>query len=188
MSTYYDVTTDTFRCLYPHLFEPSKFEGDEGDGEYSLIMVFDKPEQLKPLKEAIRKTVAEKWPKGAPQGLRSPFRDGGEKAAEWGDFLAGKVFVRAKTKRPPLVMDQKTANLLDKSAIYSGCYCRASVCPFVYDKAGNRGVGLRLNAVQLVRDGEPLGGQSQEALRSQFVPVEDAAQPPVFDPSELDEI
>jgi hypothetical protein len=185
-NAYYDVMTETFLCLYPHVFEPSKFEGEEGEGDYSLVMVFDNAEQIKALKEAARKALADKWPKGAPQGLRSPFRDGSEKAADWGDFMQGKIFVRAKTRRQPVVMDRSTRNLADKNAIYSGCYCKASVCPFVYDKAGNRGIGFRLNGVQLVRDGEAIGGQSAEAIRSQFKPVEDEAL--AFDPAGLDEI
>ena len=127
--TYYDVTTPVFRLSFPHLLEPSQFEGED-KASYSCVMIFDTPKDLEALKEACRKALAEKWPKGAPADIRKPFRDGNEKAEAWGDAFAGKVFVRAESDAldlPPQVTahpitaeekEELKAILLDYCAVF----------------------------------------------------------------------
>ena len=184
---YYDVKTPEFRLSFPRLFEPQKFEGEE-QGSYSIVMVFDKAADLKPLREACRKAVADQWPKGAPGNLRSPFCDGNEKAETWGECFKDAIYARAKTKRRPPVVDARGLPVEDPEKAYPGCYARAVVTPFVYDRAGNRGVGLQLAAVQILRDGERLGGDggATRAL-SMFEPVEAGGPDLSFNPTSLDD-
>ena len=45
-----------------------------------------------------------------------------------------------------------------KTDIYSGCYGRVCISLFAYNNAGKRGIGIGLEAVQKLRDGDALGG------------------------------
>ncbi len=182
---YYDVKTPEFRLSYPHLFEPYKFEG-ETQGSYSLVMMFERTADLKPLKDACRKAIADYWPKGAPGNVRSPFCDGNERVASWGESFRDTIFVRAKTLRRPPVVDARGMPVGDPELAYPGCYCRAVVTPIVYDKAGNRGVRIQLAAVQILRDGERLDGDGgARALEMLGVDVAAGAPDLSFDPDDL---
>lgn len=183
---YYDVKTPEFRVSFPHLFEPSKFEGEE-QGSYSLVMAFDNAADLKPLREACRKAIADVWPKGAPTNLRSPLCDGNEKAESWGENFRNTIYARAKSKRRPPVVDARGLPVDDPEAVYPGCYARAVVTPFVYDRAGNRGVGLQLAALQILRDGERLGGDGGGSRALAMLGAVDGSAVS-FNPTTLDEI
>lgn len=190
---YYDVKTPEFRMSFPHLFEPSRFEGEE-QGSYSVLMVFDKDTDLKPMKQAVLQVAKEKWPKhdfskGLPAGVRSPFCDGNEKVESWGEEFADKVYVRAKTKKRPPVVDARGIPVEDAEKAYAGCYARAVVTPSVYDKAGNKGVSFYLAAVQILRDGERLGsgGNGAKAL-AMFEPITQEEEDLSFNATSLDDI
>ena len=51
--------------------------------------------------------------------------------------------------------------------MYSGCYGRASINFYPYSVNGNKGVGVGLNNVQKLTDGERLGG-SRATAESDF--------------------
>ena len=40
---------------------------------------------------------------------------------------------------------------------YAGCYARAAITAFGYDRKGNKGVSFSLMHIQKVKDGEPFG-------------------------------
>ena len=48
--------------------------------------------------------------------------------------------------------------IVQKGELYSGCYARVCVSLFPYNSNGKRGIGIGLEAVQKLRDGDPLGG------------------------------
>ena len=56
------------------------------------------------------------------------------------------------------MVDVNLNPILDSSELYSGCYARVSLNFFPYTNAGNKGVGVGLNNIQKLDDGEPLGG------------------------------
>ena len=179
---YYDVKTPEFRLSYPHLFEPYKFE-DETQGSYSLVMMFERSADLKPLDACPRPSPT--TGQGAPGNVRSPFCDGNEKVASWGESFRDTIFVRAKTLRRPPVVDARGMPVEDPELAYPGCYCRAVVTPIVYDKAGNRGVRIQLAAVQILRDGERLDGDGgARALEMLGVDVAAGAPDLSFDPDD----
>ena len=179
---YYDVKTPEFRLSYPHLFEPYKFE-DETQGSYSLVMMFERTADLKPLKDACRKAIADYWPKGAPGNVRSPFCDGNEKVASWGESFRDTIFVRAKTLRRPPVVDARGMPVEDPELAYPGCYCRAVVTPIVYDKAGNRGVRIQPRGRADTARRRAPGRDAARALEMLGVDVAAGAPDLSFDPT-----
>ena len=171
-----NVMTPNFRASYPKLFkaEVNKLSGKQ---EYSVVALFKKGEDLSALKKAAEACIIEKlgadkskWPKN----LRSPFRDQADKMKD-GEMPEGHeegaIFMNLKTQQKPGVVDQNVQPMLDESELYAGCVCRATVRPYYYDQAGNRGVAFGLQNVQKVADGEPLGG-SRASATAEFAPVE----------------
>ena len=51
--------------------------------------------------------------------------------------------------------------IFDPDEFFSGCYGRADINFFPYNQAGNRGVGVGLNNLMLVKEGERLDGRQK---------------------------
>ena len=72
------INTPVFRVAFPNVFKPRKNNLNDKE-EYSLVALFPMDADLSALKAACKEVAEKKWPNGIPQGLRSPFRDQGEK-------------------------------------------------------------------------------------------------------------
>lgn len=170
-----NVMTPEFRVSYPYLFQPQQPMANSAskDPKYSVVMLFPKGADLSKLKAAAEAAGAEKW--GAdktkwPKGLRSPFRDQGEKESE--GYVAGAIFVTATSKQKPGIVNAGVQPIIDSSEVYAGCYGRATVRAYAYDNAGNRGVAFGLQNFQKTRDGESLSGRMK--AEEEFDPVASA--------------
>lgn len=166
------VVTSEFRVSFPAIFQPKAFENQEP--KYSVVMLFDKKTDLKSLKSAAFNAAAEKWGKDKtkwPKNLRLPFRDGDERADTPG--YENTIFVTASSKTQPGLVDQGLRPILDPKDFYAGCYARAEVIAFAYDKAGNRGVSFSLQNLQKLRDGESFSGRKDAS--DVFDAVEDGS-------------
>ena len=73
------------------------------------------------------------------------------------------MFLNAKSSRKPGVVDADLNAILDKEEFYSGCYGRASLNFYAYDYQGTKGIGVGLNNLQKLEDGERLGGDFSTA-------------------------
>jgi hypothetical protein len=73
------------------------------------------------------------------------------------------MFLNANSKSAPGVVDKALNEIIDKEEFYSGCWGRASINFFPYDSNGNRGIGVGLNNVQKLKDGDRLGGSRASA-------------------------
>ncbi len=182
--------TPEFRVSFPHVFEKhSGFEGQEP--KYSIVMLIPKSTALKKnysqkdqgvsMHEAAINAATEMWgPKEKwPKNLRMPFRDGDEKTDLSG--YEGHFFVTASSKQKPQVISNKRDEesnqfpLITKEdeTFYAGCYARATLIAFAYDKMGNKGISFSLQNVQKLRDGEQFSGR--KAAEDEFEEVEDGS-------------
>ncbi len=129
-----------------------------------------------PLKALIRAAVEAKFPDPTkrPKNLKNPLRDGDEDKPDT-DGYAGHFFATARSKMKPGLVDANVKPIISQDLFYAGCYARATVTAFYYDKAGNKGVALSLQNVQKLRDGEPFSGRSK--AEDDFGPVESAGEP-----------
>ena len=150
------IQTPEFRLVFPALFTPRAYEGSSKE-KYSCIMLFAKGTDLSALKEACKEAYEAEFPQGA-KGARSPLCDGNEKVDEWGEAFRDAIYVRASSIMKPGVCDRRKALITEPDVVYSGQYARAMVHAYAYNTMGNKGVSIGLDAVQIVRDGEPLGG------------------------------
>jgi len=167
--------TPKFRVSFPAVFQPKSFQ-DQPE-KYSIVMLFDKKTDLKELKRAAANAAIEKWgPKEKwPKSLRMPFRDGDEKTDLQG--YEGTIFVSASSKQRPGVIDAKKQPITEEDqSFYAGCYARATLIAFAYDKAGNKGVSFSLQNIQKLADGESFSGR--KAAEDEFEEVEDNSENP----------
>tara|TARA_R110002167_G_scaffold7901_7_gene36973 strand:- start:1313 stop:1924 length:612 start_codon:yes stop_codon:yes gene_type:complete len=153
------------RISYAKIFKPERNDLS-GKEEYSCMVLIPKSDTktVGALKQAIKTAIKGRFGDKQPNGLRIPLRDG-DKSGDGGvpsGSEAGQApygdhyFINCKNSRQPKLIDQKRRDVLDDNLIVSGDYVRVSVNAFGYDNK-SKGVSFGLNAVQLVRKGEPLG-------------------------------
>lgn len=152
------ITPPAIGC-YVFLDRPQPSMNPGGDPQYSITLLFDKTADISALKAAAKAAVVKKWGTKIPSNLRNPFRDGDTDKPDDPSF-AGKIFVTARTKQKPGVVDRNRQPLADPAFdAYSGMRCRASITAFAYDTAGNKGASFALNNVQKVGEGTRLSGR-----------------------------
>lgn len=155
------VITPVFRVAFANVHKPRGMEhedGTVGEPKYSIVMIFDKEEDLSAMKRLVKKAAVDRWGTNLPRNMRQPFRDGSEKDETPG-FSDDVTFATASTFYKPGLVDKNRDVILDEEEFYSGCFARASVTAYTYDKKGNKGVAFGLHNLQKVRDGERLGGR-----------------------------
>lgn len=177
----YSLVTPKFRGAFVNLHEPKKNEEDPtAKPKYGVTMLFDEDETLSEVKALATKLMTEKFGDKSkwPKGFNKPWRDQGEKdknnpdatGKTYDGFVAGRLFMNASTEQQPEVTDEALQPVVSAKTVYSGCYMRAYITLFWYEKKGNKGIGVSLGPVQKVDDGEPLGGAAPAAA-SVFSPV-----------------
>lgn len=178
------IITPPFTVSYPNLLTPKKNDLN-GKYEYSCVALFKKGEGLTKIHAAILEAMTEKWgpdKKKWPPKAKSPLRlqdekeitdpETGKKSLPNG-LEYGAYFMNLKTAEKPAVVDEDVQPIIDSSQIYPGCKMIASVNFYAYDQKGNRGVGVGLNNIQKVADGNPLVNRPKP--EDDFKPVARAA-------------
>lgn len=162
------VVTGKVRFSYVHVFEP--WAGQEGQQpKYSVCVLIPKDDKRTldkisaAVNEAIQEGVRSQWGGKQPKNLHIPLRDGDEERADEYPEYKNMMFLNANSKNAPGVVDKDLNVILDTEEFYSGCWGRVSVNFFPYDSNGNRGIGVGLNNVQKLKDGERLGGSRASA-------------------------
>jgi hypothetical protein len=174
------VITPPFRVSFPALIKPRAFQNNEPT--YSVEMLFSKGTDISQLKAAAAAAAKKKWPGEVPKNLRSPFKDGNEKNY---DGYKDVTVVVARSKNKPGLVDQDLNEIIEAGAIYGGCWARASITAYAYDKAGNRGVSFGLQNLQKVKDDTAFSGRAN--AKDEFETIEtDSAQSEFFEEKSAD--
>lgn len=160
--------TGELRLSYINVFTPRASEDEDGnksEPKYSLCGIFSKSDKATLAKfnaaiEAVKADPAAiaEWGGKVPLNLKTPLRDGDEERE--GEEYKGNFFFNCSSKQKPGVVDADIQEILDQSKVYSGVYGRVSVNLYAYNKRGNKGIAVGLGNVQVLRDGEPLGGRT----------------------------
>ena len=159
------VITGKVRFSYVSVFQKKSFNGE--DGKYQITLLIPKSDKKTVAKiraaveEAIKDGIKSKWNGRKPSKLWDPLQDGDDKADTNPEY-ADCWFVTAKSNSRPGVVDAEKVEIMDPEEIYSGCYGRASVTFYPYNKSSN-GIGAALNNVQKLSEGERLGGSRASA-------------------------
>lgn len=159
------VVTGKVRISYANVWVPKSINGSEPKYSVSLIISKSDTETLGKIKAAIKeaeKAGIEKFGTKFTSGdkFKWPLKDGDKEFPEDAAYK-DSYFVSANSADRPTILDKNKQEILDKSEFYSGCYGRAVITFFPFDKAVNKGIGCGLEHLQKVADGEPLGGRSR---------------------------
>jgi hypothetical protein len=154
---------------YVSVLEPKA--DPQGKLKYSLALLIPKSrtKELDPLRAAIQEVAKAKWgPKAAGilQTTKYPaLRDGDLKMVETEEgpkvdpVYKGHFYMSLRTDRKPQVIDAAKQPVFTDEDVYSGCLMRCQVAVFPYEQSGNRGIGLGLNNVQVLKKMARLDGR-----------------------------
>lgn len=162
------VITNKVRFSYCNIFRSRAFQ-QGAEEKYSLTILIPKSDKegvakiKKGIEDAIAEGVSSKWGGKKPGKLWNPLRDGDEERADEAPEYKGMYFLAAKSNDKPGIIDRDRNEVLDPNEVYSGCWGRVSINFFPFDSNGNRGVGVGLNNVQKLAEGERLGGSRASA-------------------------
>lgn len=161
MST--NITTGVVRFSYANVFTPKAVD-DNSQPKYSVSLLIPKDDKktLKKIRDAIEEAKTNERANKVfggkkPAKMKEPLRDGDEERPD-DPVYANCYFIGANSPTKPKIVDRSMEEILDPEDFYSGCYGRASINFYAYNTAGNRGIACGLNALQKIKDGEPLGG------------------------------
>ncbi len=160
--------TDEVTASYAFVFEPH--EELNNTMAYSITMLIPKSdtEGIAKVKTEIIRVCKEKWEAKAKAKFKdpdfwNPLRDGD---LVDGGRHPGFMFMRAKTDRQPKIIDKFLDSkggvriLTDSEDFYSGCICKCALSFYAFDKPTGAGVGLGLQSILKIDDGERIDGKS----------------------------
>lgn len=166
------MITTLVRFSYLNAFKPKA--NPSGDLKYSASILIPKKDKvgiktiLASINAAVQKGIdSNKFTKTQVSGLRLPLRDGDEEFdnGNRGAEYKGCFFLNSSSvDKPGTVKAQKDGPpvpIFDPEDFFSGCYGHADINFFPYNQAGNRGVGVGLNNLLLVKEGEHLDGRQK---------------------------
>lgn len=170
------------RIAYEHLMQPYKGENSDTP-QYSCCVLIDKTDAdaINAINSAIHaaktKGIAEKWGGKEPYKMEPSLRDGREPKKDGsprGEEFQNCMFFNCKSNRAVPVQNRNKAPIMNAGEVYSGMYAIVCCTAFPYDKSGNRGVAIGLEAVLKTADGEPFGGGlGDQAFDAIEIPDED---------------
>ena len=158
------VITGKCRLSYAHLFKPQAID-ESTEPKYSVCLLIPKSDKgtltkIKAAVEAAKQAGMSKWGGKIPNNLKTPLRDGDEERSDQPEYV-GCYFLNASSKQKPGIVDRNKDEIMDSNEVYSGCYGRVSLNFYAFNTAGNKGIGVGLNNVQKLADGDYLGGRSR---------------------------
>ncbi len=162
------VVTGKVRFSYVNIFKSRAFQADQ-DAKFSICLLIPKEDKatLKKIRaaidEAIQEGIGTKWNGKKPANIKLPLRDGDEERADEAPEYAGMMFLNANSTQKPGIVDKDLNEILDPDEVYSGCWGRASINFYPFSVNGNKGIGVGLNNVQKLKDGERLGAARASA-------------------------
>ena len=160
------ITGQDTRWSYANVWEPKSING--GTPKYSVSLIIPKSDTktVAKLKAAIEAAYHEGESKLKGNGktvpplaaIKSPLRDGDVERPD-DPAYANAYFINANSATAPGIVDADRNPVITRSEVYSGVYGRASINLYAFNSNGNKGIACGLNNLQLIRDGEPLGGK-----------------------------
>lgn len=160
------MTTGEARLSYVHLDKPYAHDGNQ-NAKYSVTVLLPKSDTDSKARldaayqAAVQKGITDKWNGVQPPVIANPIYDGDgvrPNGEAFGAECRGCWVFTASSTNPVPVIDTAQNPIIQASEVYSGCYGRVCVSLFPYSVSGKRGIGIGLEAVQKLRDGDPLGG------------------------------
>lgn len=175
-----DLTTGIGTFSFPRVFkETAGLKDDKVTPSYDIQLLIPKSDKktVRALLTAIKAVGEAEWG-DRWKSVRTPLRDADKEADDVTDDgqtkgekypeRKGHYFINARSTKPVGVVDRQRVPITDIDEIYGGCKGKLHITLYPYANNGNTGIGVGLNGVQKVGDGEPLGGGGKPAVESMF--------------------
>ncbi len=173
------IKLENVRLAFPALFEAKTVNG-EGEPAFSAsFLLSPKHPAVQTLQDAFEVVGKDKWGAKWPAVKkeiqakdRFALHDGDTKADYAG--FAGQMFVSARNKTRPLVIDRDKSPLTSADGRpYAGCYVHASIELWAQDNNYGKRINASLRGVQFFKDGDAFAGGGA-ASDDEFDSVDDA--------------
>lgn len=161
------VTTGEVRLSFVNLFTPRANQPGQ-EPKYSTTILIPKSDYATmqrinaAIEAAAQKGATSIWNGARPPQLAVPIHDGDglrPNGEAFGPECKGHWVLTASSKQQQAVVAADMSPMIDQTRVYSGVYGRVNINFFPYLNSGKKGVGAGLGPVQILRDGEPLGGR-----------------------------
>lgn len=167
-------TSELVRFSYVNLENPKCAPGST-ELKYGMSVIIPKSNKktLKLIEAAIEAAIEvgkEKHGKSF-KAKKLPLRDGDEERED--AAYANSFFLNANSKNRPGMVDKKVQPIFDLKEIKSGDWGNVSLNFYPFNVNGNSGIAVGLNHVQKVKDGEPLGSQTNAADEFETIEFDD---------------
>lgn len=172
------IETPIFRVGFPNLFQAKAVMGSEKK-KFSVQMMFAKDSDLTSVKKAIASAKTLKWGQKEewPKNLEPIVYNGDDEAFKdrEGYQKCWVIKASAEIDRPPTVVftekdeNGKFIRVTNPADLYPGCFARAIVFAFAWEKVGKKGVSFGLDHIQKIKDGSVFGGK--KAAEDSFSPL-----------------
>lgn len=151
--------------MYPSVFEKAK-NMDGGEGKYEVVLAIGpkgvKTAEWAPIQSEVERLLQDlakeiKKPVGS---LKNPLRDNEERNEKNPDaYPKGGFFLSAKTNFKPSVVDRAKRPITDPEGVWGGQEGRLVVSFYKFNRNGNAGVSVSLDALQITNaDKDRIGG------------------------------
>ena len=165
------IVLTNVRLSYTHLDQPYS-QSSDNTPKYSAVVLVPKsdPANRAKIDAAIRAATEKarvKYGQAFPAQPKISVHDGDDvrpsDGQPFGEECRGCWVFTASSKTRPSIVDGNLQPILDPTQLYSGIYANVGVTFFGYNAPQNKGIGVALDNVQKVSDGEPLGGARASA-------------------------
>lgn len=158
-----DILTGPVRLSFCDLFQLPKAKPGAENPKYGTTILFSPLHDLQILHDEYyaicAAKFADKYDAASQQyyGVRSPFRDQGEKL-KFGGYTPGSIFMSCSSQFKPPVVDARGNPIIDPSKVYPGVWAICAINAYGYDAPQNKGVAFGLQSVMLIGDDTMLAG------------------------------
>lgn len=169
------IITGVCRLSFPSLFETELDMNKTDTGKYATALLFSKDDTAmvaavnQAIEEAKQRGIREikEWRGKWPATAHNPLGDGDERPNPL-DGYDNAYYLRARSKKRPKVIDQyKNEIAADHrnidDLVYAGANAVASIDFYPFYTNGKAGIGVSLNAVQVLPGGDKFGGGGFDA-------------------------
>lgn len=180
-----DLTTGIGIVSFPRVFKDTAGLKDDGvTKSYDVQLLIPKSDKktVKALLAAIKDVGENEWG-DRWKSVRTPLRDADKEADDITDDgqtkgekypeRKGHYFINARSTKPVGVVDRDLVPIVDEEEIYGGIKGKLHITLYPYANNGNTGIGVGLNGLQKIADGDPLGGGGKPAVESMFTVLDE---------------
>jgi hypothetical protein len=140
-------------------------EGMYSDGKYKITVSFPADSEfVKTLEDKVQALLTEQYGDRIPRNANSPIKYGDDQDNDkMRETMAGRVFIRAKTAKAPVVVDAKKQALPEGLTVFGGDTVKVAMTLAVYEAGSGKGVTAYLDAIQLLEK-RNAGGAGADAF------------------------